>query len=213
MVSSFSSLTICKFRFSKHLNYIYWRLFLNKNHLLKTILAMYSMMHFLWWDPWNLFASVENQCVFRVLMGQCLAWFCCSLCFITVLNYFFPLCLVCLMDDTPPRSPLHISLLIHIFYHHSWNSDIRGVAVDGVEGEPVNLTEPVTEAIAAAFAAWLLDRKKLDSSTRLKVSVGHDSRISAQKLQVSVIWALGLYAGCIIPVIYGFIFYAWSVSF
>ncbi|KAK7268077.1 hypothetical protein RIF29_20763 [Crotalaria pallida] len=30
-------------------------------------------------------------------------------------------------------------------------SDIRGVAVEGVEGEPVNLTEPVAEAIGAAF--------------------------------------------------------------
>ncbi|KAL3819970.1 hypothetical protein ACJIZ3_005875 [Penstemon smallii] len=65
-------------------------------------------------------------------------------------------------------------------------SDIRGVAVDGVEGEPVNLTEPVTEAIAAAFAAWLLDRKKSDASRRLSVSIGHDSRISAQKLQDAV---------------------------
>ncbi|KAI3799716.1 hypothetical protein L1987_35015 [Smallanthus sonchifolius] len=62
-------------------------------------------------------------------------------------------------------------------------SDIRGVAVDGVAGEPVNLTEPVTEAIAAAFAAWLLDKKKADSSKRLKISIGHDSRISAQRLQ------------------------------
>ncbi|KAL3649743.1 hypothetical protein CASFOL_006146 [Castilleja foliolosa] len=68
--------------------------------------------------------------------------------------------------------------------------DIRGVAVDGVEGEPVSLTEPVTEAIAAAFAAWLLDRKKPDASTRLKVSIGHDSRISAQKLQDAVSWGL-----------------------
>ncbi|KAG8380500.1 hypothetical protein BUALT_Bualt06G0022100 [Buddleja alternifolia] len=65
-------------------------------------------------------------------------------------------------------------------------SDIRGVAVDGVEGESVNLPEPVTEAIAAAFAAWLLDRKKPDASKRLKVSIGHDSRISAQKLQDAV---------------------------
>ncbi|KAK1409599.1 hypothetical protein QVD17_36126 [Tagetes erecta] len=62
-------------------------------------------------------------------------------------------------------------------------SDIRGVAVDGVAGEPINLTEPVTQAIAAAFAAWLLDKKKADSSKRLKISIGHDSRISAQKLQ------------------------------
>lgn len=60
--------------------------------------------------------------------------------------------------------------------------------MDGVEGEPISLTEPVTEAIAAAFAAWLLDRKKPDSSTKLKVSIGHDSRISAQKLQVSVFY-------------------------
>lgn len=63
-------------------------------------------------------------------------------------------------------------------------SDIRGVAVAGVEGEPVNLTEPVTEAIAAAFAAWLLEKKKLDGSRSLRVSIGHDSRISAKKLQV-----------------------------
>ncbi|KAL0298700.1 UNVERIFIED_CONTAM: Phosphomannomutase [Sesamum radiatum] len=65
-------------------------------------------------------------------------------------------------------------------------SDIRGVAVDGVEGEPVTLTEPVTEAIAAAFAAWLLNRKKPDPSKPLKVSIGHDSRISSQKLQDAV---------------------------
>ncbi|KAK8555036.1 hypothetical protein V6N13_103767 [Hibiscus sabdariffa] len=52
-------------------------------------------------------------------------------------------------------------------------SDIRGVAVSGVEGEPVNLTEPVTEAIAAAFAAWLLDRKK-DAVSRGIASGGLD---------------------------------------
>lgn len=63
-------------------------------------------------------------------------------------------------------------------------SDIRGVAISGVEGEPVNLTEPIAEAIAAAFAAWLVEKKKVDGSRRLSVSVGHDSRISAQMLQV-----------------------------
>uniref|UniRef100_A0A1D1XVC0 phosphoglucomutase (alpha-D-glucose-1,6-bisphosphate-dependent) n=1 Tax=Anthurium amnicola TaxID=1678845 RepID=A0A1D1XVC0_9ARAE len=65
-------------------------------------------------------------------------------------------------------------------------SDIRGVAVSGVENEPVNLTEPVTEAIAAAFASWLLDRKKPDELRCLRVSIGHDSRISAQMLQDAV---------------------------
>lgn len=65
-------------------------------------------------------------------------------------------------------------------------SDVRGVAIAGVEGEDVTLTEPVTEAIAAAFAAWLQERKKADTTRRLRVSIGHDSRISAQKLQVYV---------------------------
>ncbi|KAG8080734.1 hypothetical protein GUJ93_ZPchr0007g4223 [Zizania palustris] len=65
-------------------------------------------------------------------------------------------------------------------------SDIRGVAVAGVQGEPVNLTEPVTEAIAAAFAAWLLNKKKADGWRRLRISIGHDSRISAHKLQNAV---------------------------
>ncbi|OAY38841.1 phosphomannomutase/phosphoglucomutase isoform X2 [Manihot esculenta] len=65
-------------------------------------------------------------------------------------------------------------------------SDIRGVAVAGVEGEPVTLTEPVTEAIAAGFAAWLLEKKKADASKTLRVSIGHDSRISAQMLQDAV---------------------------
>lgn len=65
-------------------------------------------------------------------------------------------------------------------------SDIRGVAVAGVEGEQVNLTQPVTEAIAAAFAAWLLDRKNPNATRPLRVSIGHDSRISAQELQDAV---------------------------
>lgn len=65
-------------------------------------------------------------------------------------------------------------------------SDIRGVAVAGVEGEPVTLTEPVSEAIAAAFAAWLSDKKKNEASRPMKVSIGNDSRISASKLQDAV---------------------------
>ncbi|KAF2318527.1 hypothetical protein GH714_008648 [Hevea brasiliensis] len=62
-------------------------------------------------------------------------------------------------------------------------SDVQGVAVAGVEGEPVTLTEPVTEAIAAGFAEWLLEKKKADASRPLRVSIGHDSRISAQMLK------------------------------
>lgn len=72
----------------------------------------------------------------------------------------------------------------HLFGIYIFDSDIRGIAVGGVEGEPVNLTEPVAESIAAAFAAWLMDKKKVDGSKRLRVSIGHDSRISSQTMQV-----------------------------
>ena len=34
-------------------------------------------------------------------------------------------------------------------------SDIRGVALEGVEGEHVNLTPEVTEIIAKSFVKWL----------------------------------------------------------
>ncbi|BAU03679.1 hypothetical protein VIGAN_UM156100 [Vigna angularis var. angularis] len=64
--------------------------------------------------------------------------------------------------------------------------DIRGVAIDGVEGEKVNLTQPVAEAIGAAFAAWLMEKKKADSSQHLRVSIGHDTRISAKLLQNAI---------------------------
>ncbi|KAJ7544777.1 hypothetical protein O6H91_09G092700 [Diphasiastrum complanatum] len=64
-------------------------------------------------------------------------------------------------------------------------SDIRGVAIPGVEGEPVNLTESATEAIAAAFSQWLFDKTD-DGSRRLRIAVGHDSRISANMLQSAV---------------------------
>lgn len=70
-------------------------------------------------------------------------------------------------------------------------SDIRGVAVAGVEGEPVNVTELVAEAIGAGFAAWLLEKKKADGSRRFRVSIGHDSRISAKKLQVFLLHLFG----------------------
>lgn len=80
-------------------------------------------------------------------------------------------------------------------------SDIRGVVVAGVEGEPVNLTEPVTEAIAAGFVGWLLEKKKADGSRRLRVSVGHDSRISADSLQAAV--ARGIAGAGLDVILYG----------
>ncbi|XP_024544401.1 uncharacterized protein LOC9654959 isoform X2 [Selaginella moellendorffii] len=64
-------------------------------------------------------------------------------------------------------------------------SDIRGVAVAGGE-EAVNLTVDVAKAIGAAFAQWLADKKKESTSSALRVSIGHDSRISASSLEQAI---------------------------
>ena len=60
-------------------------------------------------------------------------------------------------------------------------TDIRGVAVDGVPGEPVNLTDEVIETIAAAFLVWV-ERHLQKKPAGLKVALGHDSRISADRI-------------------------------
>jgi phosphomannomutase len=65
-------------------------------------------------------------------------------------------------------------------------SDIRGVAVNGIEGEHVNLTPLIAEKVGVAFVEWL--GKKINKSHRtLKISVGRDSRISGPALLDSFI--------------------------
>ena len=66
-------------------------------------------------------------------------------------------------------------------------SDIRGVAIDGVESEPITLTSDIVKNIAWAFSSWLKDKIRKDD---LSISVGHDSRISANKLKQAVIHGL-----------------------
>ncbi len=58
-------------------------------------------------------------------------------------------------------------------------SDIRGVALEGIEGQHVNLTEEVCRNIGRGFSLWLRDRLKKDCLT---VSVGRDSRLSGEAL-------------------------------
>ncbi|CAI5965314.1 unnamed protein product, partial [Closterium sp. NIES-65] len=68
-------------------------------------------------------------------------------------------------------------------------SDIRGVAIPGVEGEPVTLTEPAAEAIGAAFARFLKWKKEQageKADGQLSVSIGHDSRVSADVITAAV---------------------------
>lgn len=71
-------------------------------------------------------------------------------------------------------------------------TDIRGVAVDGVEGQKVNLTDESICAITDGFVKWLCDRtsKKADELT---VAVGRDSRISGPHIMEVVENALKSY--------------------
>lgn len=65
-------------------------------------------------------------------------------------------------------------------------SDIRGVALEGVEGEEVNLTMETARNIAMAFVDFLADGKRL-SYENMRIGVGHDSRLSAEDLKQGVI--------------------------
>ena len=56
-------------------------------------------------------------------------------------------------------------------------TDIRGVATEGVKGQPVNLTDDVIENMADGFVLWLSEKVGKQPS-ELKISVGRDSRIS-----------------------------------
>lgn len=58
-------------------------------------------------------------------------------------------------------------------------SDIRGVALEGIEGQNVNLTEEVCKNIGRGFALWLIKKK---GKSNLRVSVGRDSRLSGSAL-------------------------------
>ena len=41
------------------------------------------------------------------------------------------------------------------FLHFKSGTDIRGIALEGVEGQHVDLTDEVIEKLGAAFALWL----------------------------------------------------------
>ena len=59
-------------------------------------------------------------------------------------------------------------------------SDIRGVALEGIEGQHVNLTEQVCRDIGRAFALWL--KNKTGKESGIRVAVGRDSRLSGETL-------------------------------
>jgi hypothetical protein len=60
-------------------------------------------------------------------------------------------------------------------------SDVRGVATDGVQGEPVALNEEAAFLIGTAFVHWLA--KKVNKQIpELKIAVGRDPRLSGPAL-------------------------------
>ena len=58
-------------------------------------------------------------------------------------------------------------------------SDIRGVALEGIEGQHVNLTEQASRDIGRGFALWLMEKT---GKKDLRVAVGRDSRLSGPTL-------------------------------
>ncbi len=67
----------------------------------------------------------------------------------------------------------------------NWNklqngSDIRGIALEGVQGEQVNLSPKVVEILGRSFVQWL---KNTGRNQLLSVAVGMDSRISGPALK------------------------------
>ncbi len=69
--------------------------------------------------------------------------------------------------------------------HFKSGTDIRGVAVDGVVGEPLDLTDEVVVTMARAFGAWLAEKAGKPAKD-LHISVGRDSRISGPRLRDAV---------------------------
>ena len=68
-------------------------------------------------------------------------------------------------------------------------SDIRGIAMEGVPGENRNLGGEETFRLTRGFALWL-GEKLGKSQAELKISVGHDSRLTAETLKATIVDAL-----------------------
>ncbi|MGK7914278.1 MAG: phosphomannomutase/phosphoglucomutase [Prochloraceae cyanobacterium] len=73
-------------------------------------------------------------------------------------------------------------------------SDIRGVALEGVPHEEVNLTPEVAKILGQAFAIWLTQKSDKRAS-QLTVSVGRDSRLSGPVLMQALMEGIAT-AGC-----------------
>lgn len=63
-------------------------------------------------------------------------------------------------------------------------NDVRGIALEGIEGEKVNFTSHHAKLIGLSFASWL---KEKTGKTLLNIALGNDSRLSGYSLKKSII--------------------------
>lgn len=73
-------------------------------------------------------------------------------------------------------------MLTNQYQHLKSGSDIRGIAAEGVPGQEIQLTDEVAENIGYGFAYFLEERVSPNHGSAFTVAVGHDSRISAERL-------------------------------
>ena len=68
-------------------------------------------------------------------------------------------------------------------------SDIRGIALEGVEGEAVNLTAEAAGRLGRGFLFWLTNMTG-KSAGELTISIGRDPRLSGGDIAKALIDAL-----------------------
>lgn len=61
-------------------------------------------------------------------------------------------------------------------------SDIRGIAMEGIANEHVDLGQPETKYLMKGFVSWLAFKTGLDP-WEMRISVGHDPRLSSEGLK------------------------------
>ena len=66
-------------------------------------------------------------------------------------------------------------------------TDVRGVALEGVPGEEVDLTDEAVTGIMKAFCAWAAQRC---GKEKLTIAIGHDSRLSAGRISACAVKAV-----------------------
>lgn len=73
-------------------------------------------------------------------------------------------------------------MLKESIYDLKSGTDIRGIAIEGVPGEPINLDIATVRKIGGGFLIWLENHIKKPHCD-MRLAVGHDSRLSAEKLK------------------------------